>query len=187
MTLAEYIAVNYPLVAAVLITAKKTAASVLANGRRGVGAAFRDPLGVLLALWLAVPALRAELVDLGAAITTTFADRGLPAAEGWRVAHAGGPAAVIVLVLLLPFLLLDKAAVLLAPGVLWAVFVLAGTAALMALTGAFVLGVPALCVALRAFVLRTRRRWKTEAERESFPTRRSDRRVVDRVIRASET
>lgn len=101
------------------------------------------PVGVTLAVflglgWLFEGVVTQQMEDLLGALVVSGQQHGFPntmaALSGARVAHAGGPIAALLLLLALPFLLMDAIVILLAPSVLWQIVLLA-----MLVGGLFVL------------------------------------------------
>lgn len=123
------------------------------------------PVGIGVALWLAVPVFRSQLADVAMAFLASFKERGMPATDSMTdrligPAHGGPAAAVILLIILLPGLILDTLGAALTFQVLWPCFVCVLTLAAVVVGGALVPGIPSLFFAARAFVRRTRARWE---------------------------
>lgn len=124
------------------------------------------PIGVVLAVWFALPLLGSQLFDLGKAYVLSFHDKGTPMTDkllsggSGGGGHAGGPFAIILLIIALPGLLLDAAGAALSLDVFWKAFVCMATLGAVVFVGAFVFGFPSLFLAGRAFVRRTRGRWQ---------------------------
>jgi len=101
------------------------------------------PVGVTLAVflglgWLFEGVVTHQTEDLLGALSVSARQHGIPNTvsmmSGARVAHAGGPIAALLLMLLLPFLLMDAIVILMDPSVLWQLALLA-----MLVGGLFVL------------------------------------------------
>ena len=84
------------------------------------------PLFLWGLFWVSGDFLAGQGHDIPEAIRAAYEAKGMPTTTemlgGARVAHAGGPAAVIVLIVLLPALLIDSFKLILDPGVLWQLF-----------------------------------------------------------------
>lgn len=118
-------------------------AAVVAGLWRLFGGWMFLPVGVTLAVflglgWLFEGVVTHQMEDLRGALVVSGHQHGFPntmeALSGARVAHAGGPIAALLLLLLLPFLLMDAIVILLDPSVLWQLALLA-----MLVGGLFVL------------------------------------------------
>jgi hypothetical protein len=124
------------------------------------------PIGVVLATFVALPLLGAEVAVLAKAYAHSFRERGTPITDalldggGGGGAHGGGVFALIVFIIALPGLLLDLAGAAISLPVLLSTFLLVASLAGVVFIGAFVLGLPSLWLAGRAFLRRTRSRWE---------------------------
>lgn len=145
------------------------ACGVIALMRRLFGAWFLlplviTPLAVLGAFWLAAGPLGESAGELLDALVVSARHHGLEhtrsALEGGRVAHAGGPVALLVLAFALPFLLADALVILFDAAVLVELggFVLGITATFVA--GVLASGVLTLPPLVFAFVRRLRARYR---------------------------
>jgi hypothetical protein len=110
------------------------AAAVISGLWRLFGGWMFLPVGVTLAVflglgWLFEGVVGQQLEELVTSLVVSGGQHGFPntaaVLSGFRVAHAGGPIVALLLLLALPFLLMDAIVILLSPLVLWDLALLA--------------------------------------------------------------
>lgn len=125
------------------------------------------PVAVLIAFLLSKGWLAGEANEVVEALKASFQSRDLmDMPEGLRVAHAGGPAALVILVIFIPFILVNFLSVLFEPSVLSSLFDFFFKVGLVVALGAVPSGLLSALVLAGVFVKRIRERY---ARHEAAP------------------
>src|SRR5262249_9513156 len=126
------------------------------------------PLVIYCLFWAFSVVLHGQGMDIFQALSQAYEQKGMPhtvdALGGARVAHAGGPAAIIILVFLIPFVLMDALQLLGDPNVLWQLFqfiLCLGGVILLSSLITLVLTLPPLVI---VFIKRLKRRYRQFVE-----------------------